>query len=51
MPNFIKMLIFYEKILTHKINSRFFYPKMEIFIKKGRVEESRLLYPKNRQFF
>lgn len=31
VPNFIKMRIFYEKILPHKIHSRIFYPKMEIF--------------------
>lgn len=31
VPNFIKMRIFYEKILPHKIHLRFFYPKMEIF--------------------
>lgn len=34
VPNFIKMRIFYEKILPHKIHSRIFYPKMEIFYEK-----------------
>lgn len=30
-PNLRNMRIFYEKILPHKIHSRIFYPKMEIF--------------------
>lgn len=50
-PNLINMRIFYEKIFQKKSIRAFFIRKWRFFIKKGRVGESRLLYPKNRQFF
>ena len=50
-PNLINMRIFYEKIFQKKSIRAFFAQKWKFFIKKGRVGESRLLYPKNRQFF
>lgn len=40
-----------KKFFTIKSIRAFFIRKWRFFIKKGRVGESRLLYPKNRQFF
>lgn len=51
VPNFIKSEFSMKKFFPIKSIRAFFIQKWRFFIKKGRVGESRLLYPKNRQFF
>lgn len=51
LPNFIKCEFSMKKFFPIKSIRAFFIRKWRFFIKKGRVGESRLLYPKNRQFF